>query len=180
MKRCRQSSKELWAQANKISPWSGDFKIAYNADGSHKAWVDAVANQIKNTLGINAEGDSYRRSAIFATASPRTIATAFRSGWMLDYPSAEDYLTPLLLRFRGRPRLQRRRLQEPEVRSGTCGCPLPRPTSKRTSPCRKLRDPAPPPSIPLWCDNVAAVSAQNVKNVQFDYTNMPTYNTITK
>ena len=25
----------------------------------------------------------------------------------------------------------------------------------------------------------AAVSAQNVKNVQFDYTNMPTYNTIT-
>ena len=26
----------------------------------------------------------------------------------------------------------------------------------------------------------AAVSAQNVKNVQFDYTNMPTYNTITK
>jgi hypothetical protein len=26
----------------------------------------------------------------------------------------------------------------------------------------------------------AAASAQNVKNVQFDYTNMPTYNTITK
>lgn len=26
----------------------------------------------------------------------------------------------------------------------------------------------------------AAVSAQNVKNVLFDYTNMPTYNTITK
>lgn len=28
--------------------------------------------------------------------------------------------------------------------------------------------------------DVIAVSAQNVKNVQFDYTNMPTYNTITK
>lgn len=36
------------------------------------------------------------------------------------------------------------------------------------------------PVIPLWNDNVAAVSATNVKNVSFDYTNLPTYNTITK
>ena len=28
--------------------------------------------------------------------------------------------------------------------------------------------------------NVAAASATNVKNVSFDYTNLPTYNTITK
>ena len=91
-----EEAKKLWAQANKVSPWSGDFKIAYNADGSHKAWVDAVANQIKNTLGINAEGDSYPTfSDIRDRVTDRTIATAFRSGWMLDYPSAEDYLTPL-------------------------------------------------------------------------------------
>ena len=36
------------------------------------------------------------------------------------------------------------------------------------------------PVIPLWNDNVAAASATNVKNVSFDYTNLPTYNTITK
>ena len=58
--------------------------------------MDAVANQIKNTLGINAEGDSYPTfSDIRDRVTDRTIATAFRSGWMLDYPSAEDYLTPL-------------------------------------------------------------------------------------
>jgi oligopeptide transport system substrate-binding protein len=45
-------AKELWAEADAISPWSGSFDIAYNADGGHQPWVDAVANQIKNTLGI--------------------------------------------------------------------------------------------------------------------------------
>ncbi len=35
-------AKELWAEADKISPWSGTFEIGYNADGGHQAWVDAV------------------------------------------------------------------------------------------------------------------------------------------
>src|SRR5690606_10283247 len=41
-------AKELWSQADAISPWSGSFDIAYNADGGHQPWVDAVTNQIKN------------------------------------------------------------------------------------------------------------------------------------
>src|SRR5690606_27093485 len=30
-----EKAKELWAEADKISPWSGTFQIAYNADGGH-------------------------------------------------------------------------------------------------------------------------------------------------
>ena len=37
-------AKSLWAQADAISPWAGTFQIAYNADGGHQEWVDAVAN----------------------------------------------------------------------------------------------------------------------------------------
>ena len=31
-----KKAKELWAKANAISPWSGEFGIAYNADGTAK------------------------------------------------------------------------------------------------------------------------------------------------
>ena len=48
-------AKELWAKANAISPWSGEFGIAYNADGTAKNWVEAICNYIKNTLDIDAK-----------------------------------------------------------------------------------------------------------------------------
>ena len=51
-------AKAKWAEADAISPWDGTFQIAYNADGGHQEWVDAVANSIKNVLGI----DAVRRS----------------------------------------------------------------------------------------------------------------------
>ena len=31
--------------------------LAYNVDGGHKAWIDAMCNQIKASLGINCVGD---------------------------------------------------------------------------------------------------------------------------
>ena len=88
-------AKELWKKANAIKPWSGNFRIAYNADGGQE-WVDAVCNQIKNTLDIDAAGEPYATfSDVRNQVTNRTIKTAFRAGWMLDYPSAEDYLNPL-------------------------------------------------------------------------------------
>ena len=45
-----EKAKELWEKADKISPFEGSVKISYNADGGHQAWVDAVANSIRNTL----------------------------------------------------------------------------------------------------------------------------------
>ena len=54
-----KKAKDLWAQADKISPWTGTFQIAYNADGGHQGWVDAVTNSIKNVLDIDASGAPY-------------------------------------------------------------------------------------------------------------------------
>ncbi|MDD6461957.1 MAG: ABC transporter substrate-binding protein [Bifidobacteriaceae bacterium] len=86
-------AKQLWAQADAISPWSGTFRIAYNADGDHKQWVDAVANSIKNVLGIDAQGESIATSKDFSTqVNERTIGAAFRSGIQSDYPHPEGYL----------------------------------------------------------------------------------------
>lgn len=91
-----ERARKLWAQANAISPWSGRYAIAYNADSGHQEWVDAVANSIKNVLGIDAFGAPQPTFAGFRTQiTNRTIDTAFRAGWIGDYPSMIEFLSPL-------------------------------------------------------------------------------------
>ena len=60
-------ARQLWSQANALSPWSGQYAIAYNADAGHREWVDAVANSIKNVLGIDAVGAPQPTFAGFRT-----------------------------------------------------------------------------------------------------------------
>ena len=91
-------ARRLWAKADEISPWSGRFEIAYNADGDHQAWIDAVANSIKNTLGIEAVGAAYPTFAqLRGQITERTIGKAFRSGWQGDYPTMLQFLEPSFL-----------------------------------------------------------------------------------
>ncbi|MBV8786206.1 MAG: ABC transporter substrate-binding protein [Mycobacterium sp.] len=91
-----ERARQLWAQANAISTWSGRYAIAYNADGGQQEWVDAVANSIKNVLGIDAAGAPQPTFAGFRTQiTNRTIDTAFRAGWIGDYPSMIEFLAPL-------------------------------------------------------------------------------------
>ena len=87
-------AKQLWAQANAIAPWSGTFEIAYNSDGGHQAWIDATANSIKNTLGIEAAGKPFPTfKQIRDQVHNKTIGAAFRYGWQADYPSILEFLT---------------------------------------------------------------------------------------
>lgn len=89
-------AKQLWAEANKISPWSGTFTIGYNSDGGHQAWVDAASNSIKNALGINAEGNPYPDfKSLLDDEAKGTVKGAYRSGWQGDYPSLYDFLAQL-------------------------------------------------------------------------------------
>ncbi|MPS76415.1 MAG: ABC transporter substrate-binding protein, partial [Microbacterium sp.] len=91
-----EKAKELWAEADAISPWEGEFKIAYNTDGGHQEWVDAVTNAISNTLGIEASGDPYPTfSVIREEINNNSIKTAARSGWQADYPGLYNFLGPL-------------------------------------------------------------------------------------
>ena len=177
-------AKELWKKAHAIKPWSGNFRIAYNADGGHKEWVDAVCNQIKNTLDIDAAGEPYATfSDVRNQVTNRTIKTAFRAGWMLDYPSAEDYLNPLYASSsadgHGSNDGDYKSAEFDELLNAALAQTD---VKKRTEDFTKAQEVLAKdlPVIPLWNDNVAAASATNVKNVSFDYTNLPTYNTITK
>ncbi|MEV0034158.1 ABC transporter substrate-binding protein [Nocardia sp. NPDC050793] len=89
-----EEAKRLWAQADAISPWSGRYEIAYNSDGGHQAWVEAVANSVKNTLGIDAIAVPYPTfKNIRDEVNAETIGKSFRYGWQGDYPTMLQFLT---------------------------------------------------------------------------------------
>lgn len=90
-----ERAKELWQQAEDMEAYpGGPFELAYNADGGHQEWVDAVCNMIKNALDIEAQGKSYATFKELRTdANAGELTSAYRSGWMADYPSMSNFLS---------------------------------------------------------------------------------------
>ena len=71
----------------------GKLTLAYNADGPHKAWVEAVCNSVTNTLGITMEPLPVAQfSELRKQVTDRTLVGAFRTGWQADYPSMNNFL----------------------------------------------------------------------------------------
>ena len=173
-------AKELWAQADAISPWTGTFQIAYNADGGHQSWVDAVTNSIKNTLGIDASGAPYptfkeARSAI----TDRSIQTAFRTGWQADYPGLYNFLGPL---YATDASSNDGDYSNPEfdqlLSAGIAETDLEAQNADFQKAQEVLLQDL--PAIPLWYANVDGGYADGVQNVQFGWNSVPLYYEITK
>ena len=73
-----------------------EIKITYNADGGHKAWVDAMCNQIKASLAVNCTGQGEPKFADLLTkVDAEQPVGLIRLGWIMDYPLMENYLGPL-------------------------------------------------------------------------------------
>ncbi len=67
--------------------------LAHSADGTDREWVEAAANSIRNTLGINSESYPFATSKELKSAiQERTVNAAFKSGMQSYYPHPEGYL----------------------------------------------------------------------------------------
>jgi oligopeptide transport system substrate-binding protein len=85
-------AKQLYQQAG----GPAKLTISYNADGGHKDWVDATCNQLKTNLGVECVGQPEAKFADLLTkVKKKQSVGTFRMGWVMDYPSMEDYLAPL-------------------------------------------------------------------------------------
>ncbi|SDO63640.1 oligopeptide transport system substrate-binding protein [Pedococcus dokdonensis] len=74
----------------------GKMTISYNADASHKAWVEATCNSIKTALGVDCVATPVVDFATFrAQITDRKMKGMFRAGWQMDYPSIENFLAPI-------------------------------------------------------------------------------------
>lgn len=174
------AAKDLWAQADAISPWSGSFQIAYNADGGHQAWVDAVANQLKNNLGIDASGAPYPTFAEVRTAiTDRTIQTAFRTGWQADYPALFNFLGPIYATDAGSNDGDYSNADfDALLKEGLAETDLEKANEKFQQAQEILFKDL--PAIPLWYSTVNGAWGQTVENVQFGWNSVPLYYEVTK
>ena len=87
-------AKELYKQSGGLP--GGKLEIGYNADGGHKEWVEAVANQIQQNLGIKVTAKPFEQfQSILNDLDAKKYQGAFRMGWSMDYPDMEDYLRPI-------------------------------------------------------------------------------------
>jgi oligopeptide transport system substrate-binding protein len=174
-------AKKLWAEADAIAPY-GDtvFDLAYNSDGGHQAWVDAVTNSIANTLGIQAVGKPYPTFA--AALDDRTndkLTGGTRAGWQADYPSMYNFLAPLYQTGAG-SNYEDYSSEEFDglLKEGSQASSVEDATKKYQEAQEVLLKDL--PAIPLWYSNVTGVSADTVDNVVFGWNSVPLYHQITK
>jgi oligopeptide transport system substrate-binding protein len=173
-------AKAKWAEADAISPWEGTFELAYNADGGHQAWVDAVANSIKNVLGIDAAGAPYPTFAEVRTAiTDRSIQTAFRTGWQADYPGLFNFLGPIYGTNAGSNDGDYSNAEfDALLKEGSSAASTEEANEKFQQAQEILfRD---LPAIPLWYASVQGGYSELVDNVEIDWHSVPLYYQITK
>ena len=172
------------AKAKALLAAAGGFtsklEIAYNADGSHKAWVDAVCNSITNTLGIACSGKSYPDfKSLRDPITKGTMKIAFRTGWQMDYPALENFLAPIFAKGAGS---NDSRYDNPAfdamLKKGDTAKTLDA-SIKFFQDAQKFLV-ADMPAIPLWNSNSTGGYSEKVKNVKFDVFGVPIYTEITK
>jgi len=174
-------AKELWAKANAIKAWdnSKPFTIAYNSDGAHKEWIDAATNQIKNTLGIAAEGKPYASfKELRKAVNEKNLTGASRAGWQADYPSLYNFLGPLFGTGAGsndgdysNPAFDAKLKEGLAAKSVEEGNKL-----FNESQAILFKD---LPVLPLWYQAVQGIWSNNVTNVKFGWNGVPVYSQIT-
>lgn len=76
--------------------WEGPLTLYFNSGADHDAWVEAVANQLRDNLGIE---EINFQSLQFAEYLPvlegQQAEGPYRLGWIPDYPNPNTYLESL-------------------------------------------------------------------------------------
>jgi oligopeptide transport system substrate-binding protein len=173
-------AKRLWAEANDIDEWSGKFVLAYNNDGAgNKEFSEAMSNQLKNNLGLEAEPKVYPTfDELRKDVTDRTIKTPFRTGWQADYPSMLNYLAPIYGSNAGSndgdysnkefdKLISEAAAAKGDERYELIG-------QAQTILLKDL------PALPLWYQNATAVTAKDLKGFKFNWQQKPEYQKLTK
>ena len=176
-------AKELWAKADKISPWEGTFRVAYSSDSGSKQWIDAIVNSVKNALGIDAQSYPFATQKDYSAAvRERTINAAFSQGLQSDYPHPEGYLVQAYDSSAADGKGLNNgdyksdafdALMDEAARQTTLDASVERYRKAEETLLKDL------PVIPLWYGNVSAGAGKQV-NVSFNYMGLPEYHAITK
>jgi oligopeptide transport system substrate-binding protein len=88
-----ERARQLLARAG---GWNGELVLWFNSDGDHAVWMEGLANQLRQNLGIqNIRFETLLFAQLLNLERDKGITGPFRSGWVMDYPSPQNYLQPL-------------------------------------------------------------------------------------
>lgn len=158
-------AKRLYARAG---GYSGTLTLWFNSGADHEKWMEAVANQLRTTLGIT---DIRFRALEFPQyvelIQAKKITGPFRLSWVPDYPSAQSYLEPLFttgaptndVRY-SNPRVDR--LVAAGNAAGSAEA-----AAQRYQEAERLIL-ADMPIVPLWFERTQAAHSERVHNVVID------------
>jgi len=171
-------AKKMLAEAGGLP--GNKMTIAYNVDGGHQGWVDAVCNNIKNNLAIACTGKPFPVFKDLRTqVTAKKMDSAFRTGWQMDYPALDNFLTPIYKTDAGsndggytNPAFDKLLADGDAAASSQDGI-------AKFQEAEKLLI-ADMPVIPLWNSNSTGGYAKTVENVKFDIFGVPVYTDITK
>jgi oligopeptide transport system substrate-binding protein len=98
---CDVCDKPDAARAKKLAASGGippgtKVNLAFNTGGGHEAWVQAIQQQLQDTLGLKVELQPYPFKELLQKEAAKDATGLWRAAWSADYPSAENFLFPLL------------------------------------------------------------------------------------
>lgn len=93
---CKYDAAKAKALLAEAGGYSGTMTLSYNADASHKDWTEATCNSVKNALGVDCQATGVVDFKTFRSQiRAREMKGMFRTGWQMDYPSIENFLSPI-------------------------------------------------------------------------------------
>lgn len=159
-----EAAKALFDEAGGIP--GNKVEIWFNNDGGHEAWVQAIAEGWKNTLGLDYEFKSQPFTPYLEALDAGDTTGPFRTSWIPDYPSPENYLTPLYGESTSNysqyqsDEFLRKMAEADAAPSIEDGIPLYQEAADIV-----LED---MPVIPLWYGKTSIVYSEDIENVNYD------------
>ncbi|MFN2555772.1 MAG: ABC transporter substrate-binding protein [Nitriliruptorales bacterium] len=137
-------------------------------EGGSAPAVEAIANQLRQTLGIpKVELKTMLNAEYFQLRDQRKMTGPFLSDWIMDYPSPQNYLEPLYSTGAAANRFEYRNPQVDDLlRRGDAARSLP----EALDLYRRAEEivAADLPVLPLWFDQSLYVHSERVENLVVD------------
>ena len=175
-----EAAKQAWKAADEISPWQGELKVTYNSNESNQPWVDAICNQLSNTLGVKAVGDPKPDfKTLLEMMDEHSFTGPFRMGWSMGYPSPNNLLAGRYVKGGNGNKMSYENPAYTELLTRAQAADTPEAAGKLYQQAQALLlDDL--PSIPLWSPSSNIGFSQYVGNVTTDWKGEVAFHKVTK